>query len=110
LSISPAGMLKIELKGCKEMKKTIYLGMENKPHDVFETAYVKNFKVVYQYENNNGKKVMLKATKDNLAYAIPHNFVRYPNHLLPACKKDNLYSVDILGKGYSGHHFELVEV
>jgi hypothetical protein len=45
------------------MKKIIYLGMANKPYEVYETAYIKNFKVVYQYENNNGKRVMLKALK-----------------------------------------------
>lgn len=92
------------------MKKIIYLGMNNIPHEVFETAHVKNFKVVYQYENNNGKKVMLKATKDNSAYCPPNNFVQYPNNNLPLCKAGKLYPIDILGKGYSGHHFELVEV
>lgn len=92
------------------MKKIIYLGMNNKPHEVFETAFVKNFKVVYQYENNNGKKVMLKATKDNSAYFLSHNFVQYPNNSLPLCKAGKLYPIDILNKGYSGHHFELVEV
>jgi hypothetical protein len=92
------------------MEKIIYLGMDNKPYKVFETAFVKNFKVVYQYENNNGKKVMLKATKDNSAYYPPHDYVQYPNNNLPPCKAGELYSVDILGKGYSGHYFELVEV
>jgi hypothetical protein len=92
------------------MKKIIYLGLQNKPHEVFETAFVKNFKVVYQYENNNGKKVMLKATKDNFAYFPPHNFVQYPINSLPPCKTGKLYPIDILDKGYSGHHFELVEI
>lgn len=84
--------------------------MENKPHEVFETAFVKNFKVVYQYENNNGKKVMLKATKDNSAYYPPHDYVQYLNYNLPPCKTGKLYPVGILDKGYSGHYFELVEV
>lgn len=88
----------------------IYLGMENKPHEVFETAFVKNSKVIYQYENNNGKKVMLKATKDNSAYFPPCDYKQYPNTSLPICKKDKLYSIDILSKGYSGHYFKLVEV
>ncbi len=92
------------------MKKIIYLGMDNKPHEVFETAYVKNFKVVYQHENNNGKKVMLKALKDNIAYYPENNYMMYPNNLLPSCKKDHLYNIDILEKGYSGHYFELIEV
>lgn len=91
------------------MKKIIYLGMNNDPFEVFETAYVRNFKVVYQYENNNGKKVMLKATKDNSAYYPPHDHVQYPNNTLPVCEKGELYPIDILNKGYSGHHFELVE-
>jgi hypothetical protein len=91
------------------MKKIIYLGMNNKPHEVFETAHVENSKVVYQHENNNGKKVMLKATKDNFAYFPPHDHVQYPNYNLPPCKTGKLYSVSILDKGYSGHHFELVE-
>jgi len=92
------------------MKKIIYLGMNNDPFEVFETAHVKNFRVVYQYENNNGKKVMLKAIKDNFAYFPPHDFVQYPNNSLPACKAGKLYPIDVLNKGYSGHHFELVEV
>lgn len=92
------------------MKKIIYLGMENKPHEVFETAHVRNFKVVYQYENNNGKKVMLRATKDSSAYSPPYNHARYPNNALPACRAGKLYPIDILDKGYSGHYFELVEV
>lgn len=92
------------------MKRTIYLGMENKPHEVFETAHVRNSKVVYQHENNNGKKVMLKATKDNFAYFPPHDHVQYPNDSLPPCKAGKLYPVDILDRGYSGHYFELVEI
>ncbi len=92
------------------MKRTIYLGMENKPHEVFETAFVKNFKVVYQYENNNGKKVMLMATKDSSAYSPPYNHVQYPNDSLPPCKAGKLYPIGILDKGYSGHYIELVEV
>ena len=91
------------------MKKIIYLGMENKAHEVFETAYVKNFKVVYQYENNNGKKVVLKAITDNNAYYPAHDFKQYVNTTLPVCKAGNLYPISILDKGYSGHHFELVE-
>jgi len=91
------------------MKKIIYLGMNNVPHEVFETAYVKNSKVIYQYENNNGKKVMLKALKDNIAYFPPCDNKKYPNNSLPMCKKDQLYSIDILDKGYSGHYFELQE-
>ena len=92
------------------MKKIIYLGMNNDPYEVFETAHVENFKVVYQYENNNGKKIMLKATQDNNAYSPPQDFKRYTNNSLPACKAGKLYPVSILNKGYSGHHFELVEV
>ena len=92
------------------MKKIIYLGMDNRPYEVFETAHVKNFRVVYQHENNAGKKVMLRATEDNPAYLPPHNFVQYPNNLLPPCRKGNLYPVSVLAQGYSGHHFELVEV
>ena len=92
------------------MKKIIYLGMNNIPHEVFETAHVKNFRVVYQYENNNGKRVMLKATKDNFAYSPPHDFKQYVNSNLPTCKAGKLYPIDVLNKGYSGHHFELVEV
>ena len=92
------------------MKKIIYLGMENKPFEVFETAHVKKFKVVYQYENNNGKKVMLKAIKDNNAFYPPSNFKQFPNNSLPTCKEGKLYSIDILNKGYSGHYFELIEV
>ena len=92
------------------MKKIIYLGLENKPHEVFETAYVKNFKVVYQHENNNGKRVMLKATKDNGSYFPACNFAKYPNNTLPICKAGKLYPIDILSKGYSGNYFELVEV
>ena len=92
------------------MKKIIYLGMENKPYEIYETAHVENFKVVYQHENNNGKRVMLKATKDNNAYFPAHDFVRYPNNNLPICKQGKIYPIDILSKGYSGHYFELVEV
>ena len=92
------------------MKKIIYLGMENKPYEVFETAHVENFKVVYQYENNNGKKIMLKATQDNSAYYPAHAFMKYSNNTLPICKAGKLYPIDILSKGYSGHYFELVEV
>lgn len=92
------------------MKKIIYLGLQNKPHEVFETAFVKNFKVAYQYKNNNGKKVMLKATKDNFAYFPSHDHVQYPNYNLPPCKTGKLYPVSILDRGYSGHYFELVEV
>jgi hypothetical protein len=91
------------------MKKIIYLGMENKAHEVYETAYVKNFKVVYQHENNNGKKVMLKATKDNNAYYPANDFKQYPNNSLSICKAGKLYPIDILSKGYSGHYFDLVE-
>ena len=91
------------------MKKIIYLGMDNKPHEVFETACVKNFKVVYQHENNDGKKVMLKALQDNSAYYPEHNHEQHINNLLPVCKKDQLYNIDILSKGYSGHYFELIE-
>ena len=91
------------------MKKIIYLGMENKAHEVFEAAHVENFKVIYQYENNNGKKVMLRALKDNNAYNPPHDFKQYPNNMLPNCKAGKLYPIDILSKGYSGHYFELVE-
>lgn len=92
------------------MKKIIYLGMENDPYEVFETAYVKNFKVVYQYENNQGKKVMLKAIKDNIAYYPPNDFKQFANNMLPICKAGKLYPIDILNKGYSGHYFELIEV
>lgn len=92
------------------MKRIIYLGMDNKPHEVFETAHVENFKVVYQHENNNGKKVMLKAIKDNNAYYPEHNHEQHVNNLMPTCKEGKLYPVDILSKGYSGHYFELVEV
>jgi hypothetical protein len=92
------------------MKRIIYLGMENKPYEVYEAAHVENFKVVYQYENNNGKKVMLKATKDNNAYYPPHDFKQYPNNNLPICKAGELYPISILDKGYSGHYFELMEV
>lgn len=92
------------------MKKIIYLGMGNKPYEVYETAHVENFKVVYQYENNNGKKVMLKATQDNNAYFPASDHKQYPNNSLPICKKNKLYSIDILSKGYSGHYFELMEV
>lgn len=92
------------------MKKIIYLGMGNKPFEVFETAYVKNSKVVYQYENNNGKRVMLKATQDNNAYFPANNYMQYPNNSLPICKAGKLYPINILSKGYSGHYFELVEV
>jgi hypothetical protein len=92
------------------MKKIIYLGMDNTPFEVFETAYIKNFRVVYQHENNNGKKVMLKAKQNNFAYSPPHNFIKYVNNILPMCEKDKLYPIDILNKGYSGHYFELVEV
>jgi len=91
------------------MKKIIYLGMENKAHEVFETAHVKNFRVVYQYENNNGKKVMLRATQDNNAHYPAHDFKHYINNTLPVCKQDKLYPISILDKGYSGHYFELVE-
>ena len=66
--------------------------------------------VVYQYENNNGKKVILKATKDNSAYYPPHDDVQYLNYNLPPCKTGKLYPVGILDKGYSEHYFELVEV
>lgn len=92
------------------MKKIIYLGMENKPYEVYEIAYVKNGKVIYQYENNRGKKVMLKALQDNLAYYPPYNFKQYSNNTLPQCKAGKLYSIDILDKGYSGHYFDIVEV
>jgi hypothetical protein len=92
------------------MNKIIYLGMDNKPFEIFETAHVKNFKVVYQYENNNGKKVMLKATQDNKSYFPTHDFKQYPNNNLPVLQKGKLYSIDILNNGYSGHYFELVEV
>lgn len=95
------------------MKKTIYLGMNNVPHEVYETAYVKNFKVVYQHENNNGKHIMLKATQDNGAYypeGAPRGYLRYPNRALPVCKAGKLYPIDILNQGYSSHYFELVEV
>lgn len=92
------------------MKKTIYLGMGNAPHEVFETAHVQNFKVVYQHENNAGKRVMLKATQDNGAYYPAQDFRQYPSHNEPICKAGTLYPIDILSKGYSGHYFELVEV
>ena len=92
------------------MKKIIYLGMNNDPYEVFETAHVKNFKVVYQHENNNGKRVMLKATQDNNAYSPPQDFKQYVNSNLPTCKAGKLYPIDVLNKGYSGHNFELVEV
>lgn len=92
------------------MKKIIYLGMENKPYEIYETAHVKNDKVIYQYENNNGKKVMLKALKDNIAYYPPHNFQQFANYILLECKAGKLYPIDILNKGYSGHYFELVVV
>jgi hypothetical protein len=91
------------------MKKIIYLGMENKPYEIYETAHVENSKVVYQHENNNGKKVLLKATKDNSAYYPASNYMRYPNNTLPLCKAGKLYPVSILDRGYSGHYFELVE-
>jgi hypothetical protein len=93
-----------------KMKRIIYLGMNNKPYEIYETVHVENFKVVYQHESNNGKKVMLKATKDNMAYHPPYNFVQYPNYSLPICKAGELYPVSILDKGYSSHYFELMEV
>jgi len=99
-----------KILGGLTMKKIIYLGLQNKPHEVFETAFVKNFKVVYQYENNNGKKVMLKATKDNSAYSPPCDSEQYPNNGLSMCESGKLYPVSILDRGYSGHYFELVEV
>lgn len=92
------------------MKKIIYLGMANKPYEVFETAHIENFRPVYQYKNNEGKEVMLKSTKDHPAYYPPHDFVQYPNSLMPMCKAGQLYPINILDKGYSGHYFELVEV
>ena len=91
------------------MKKIIYLGMNNDPHEIFETAHVRNFKVVYQHENNNGKRVMLRATQDNNAYYPAHNYKKHINNLYPVCKIGKLYPIDILNKGYSGHYFELVE-
>jgi hypothetical protein len=92
------------------MKKIIYLGMKNKPHEVFETVHIKNFKTIYQYKNNNGKEVMLKATEDNYAYYPPCNFKQYVNNNFPVCKKGELYTISILKKGYSEHYFELIEV
>lgn len=92
------------------MKKIIYLGMENKPFEVFETVEIVNFKPVYQYKNSNGKKIMLKATQDNNAYYPPHNYEQRQNNTLPTCKKNQLYNIDILNRGYSEHYFELVEV
>ena len=53
---------------------------------------------------------MLKATKDNYSYNTPHNHEQHVNSLLPLCKKDKTYPINILDKGYSGHYFELVEV
>jgi hypothetical protein len=91
------------------MKKIIYLGMANKPYEVYETAYIKNFKVVYQYENNNGKRVMLKALKNQFAYYPPCDYKQYVNRTQPILKEGKLYSIDILDKGYSGHYMELVE-
>lgn len=92
------------------MKKIIYLGMDNTAHEVFETAHVDHFKVIYQYENNNGKPVMLKATQDNNAFDPPHDHVQYSNWAFPTCKAGKLYPVNILDNGFSGHYFEIVEV
>ena len=92
------------------MKRIIYLGMENKPYTVYETAHVKNFKVVYQYENDNGKKVMLKALKNVLAYNNPVDHKQYINNYFKPLQENKLYSIDILNNGYDPHHFELVEV
>ena len=91
------------------MKKIIYLGMENTPYTVYETAYVQNSRVIYQYENDAGKRVKLETTQDNIAYGTPHDYKQYPLTCLPTCKKGHLYSIDILDKGYSGHYFRLVE-
>ena len=91
------------------MKKIIYLGMTNTPHTVYETAYVRNGRVVYQYENDAGKRVMLEATQDNAAYGAPHDYVQHALPGMPACKAGKRYSIDILGKGYSGHYFRLIE-
>lgn len=91
------------------MKKIIHIGMDNHPVEVFETVHVENFRVIYQYKNNNGKRIMLRATKDNPAYSPPHEFKQYPDYGKPICEQGKLYSIDILNRGYSGHHFEIVE-
>lgn len=92
------------------MKKIIYLGMDNTAHEVWETAHVENFKVVYQYENNNGKPVKLRAIEDCFSYDPPHDYKQYANTRNPACRSGKLYPVNILDNGYSGHYFEIVEV
>jgi hypothetical protein len=92
------------------MTKILYLGLENKPYKVYETAHVENFRVVYQYENDNGKKVMLRTLKNSIAYHPAHDFKEYPNNVLPVLQANKLFSIDILSKGYSEHDFELVEV
>lgn len=91
------------------MEKRIYLGMENTPHTVYETAHVQNFRVIYQYENDAGKRVKLEATQDSTAYAPPHNHKQYPLIDAPTCKAGHRYPIDILDKGYSGHYFRLIE-
>ena len=91
------------------MTKIIYLGMENAPHTVYETAHVQNFRVIYQYENDAGKRVKLEATQDNAAYGAPHEYKQYPLTCAPTCKAGHCYPIDILDKGYSGHYFRLIE-
>ena len=91
------------------MKKIIYLGMENTPHTVYETAHVQNSRVIYQYENDAGKRVELEATQDSTAYAPPHNHKQYPLNDAPICRAGHRYPIDILSKGYSGHYFRIVE-
>ena len=91
------------------MEKIIYLGMENTPHTVYETAFVRNGRVMYQYENDKGRPVMLEATQNNPAYYPPSDYRQYPNNMEPACIAGKKYPIDILNRGYSGHYFKLVE-
>lgn len=92
------------------MKKIIYLGMNNTPFEIFESVTLQNFKPTYSYKNNNDKNVMLKATRHNHPYFKGYNYEQRINYSLPLCKQNEIYPINILDMGYSGHYFELVEV
>jgi len=91
-------------------KVIVYIGIQHTPHVLFKTCYIENFKVNYEFKNKEGKNVMLQATRDCHGYFPARNYQKHVNPMLPICKKDQLYSIDILDHGYSCHDFKLVEV
>jgi len=96
-------------KEIKPMETTLYIGMENKPITAIVSHKLSsNYTVRKDYFTPEGKRIMLKAERECIAYYPANEHMMYPNRNYKPLPAGNLYSPQVLERGYDPHSFSIV--